>query len=307
MIKRSAFCVLLSAEAALCAALACDPNIVIGRYQAADSNGGGSGPLPEAGMPDAPVTAGTGGTSGAGGSAGSTVVPEAGGGGEGGSAGSPEPTLLWSADHETADMSEWEEEGGYYSTGDTPEPSDARAHSGQYSLEFTIDTTDGEDKVVRVYRSTVPEPAYYSAWFYFEEAHVQQPWWSMFVFVQATDLTDPGTIYSVWDLNLDNVDGALIPYVYDHLTGDNTYGTVPVPVPVGEWVHLEFYLNYAPPSDTELDLYVNGELAVEVDGLGEPEDPFLGWSVGNGSGGLDPPVSTIYVDDAAISTVRLGP
>ncbi|HVJ20904.1 MAG TPA: hypothetical protein VM686_36085, partial [Polyangiaceae bacterium] len=155
MIKRSASCVLLSVSAALCAALACDPNIVIGRYQAADSSGSG-GSVPEAGVPEASVTAGSGG-SGAG-SGGAPVVPEAGAGGEGGSAGAPEPnTLLWTADHEAADMSEWEEEGGYYSTGETPEPSDERAHSGQYSLKFTVDTTDGEDKIVRVYRSTVPE------------------------------------------------------------------------------------------------------------------------------------------------------
>jgi excinuclease ABC subunit A len=50
----------------------------------------------------------------------------------------------------------------------------------------------------------------------------------------------------------------------------------------------------------------DGELSVEALGLGEAEGPDLGFSVGNGSNGLTPDVSTIYIDDAAISTVRLG-
>jgi hypothetical protein len=308
VIKRSAFCVLLSAEAAILAALGCDPNVVIGSYP---TNGGTSdgGTQPTGGMPTA--GAGTAGSTsaaggGSGGSAGSTPA-EAGAAGDGGTAGTmPIQTLLWSADHEAADMSDWEPEGGYYSTNDAPVISDARAHGGQYAVEFTIDTTDRTDKVVRVYRSTVDQPAYYSAWFFLEQDHVPDNWWSIFVFLTASDLQDPDTLDSVWDLNLRHTDEGLMPYLYDHLTGENSdEGTVAVPV--GEWVHLEFYFAYAPPSDGELRLWVNGALSVEALGLGEAAEPYLAFSLGNGSNGLTPDVSTIYVDDAAISTVRLGP
>jgi hypothetical protein len=150
--KRSAFCVLLSAEAIICSALACDPSVVIGRYPA-DTSGGGS--VPEAGM-DAET--------GAGNSGGTMPVSEAGVAGEGGEGGSSGGgTLLWSANHETADDSEWT---GSYTTGDSPVASTTRAHGGQYALAFTIDTTDRNTHVMRVYQQTVDEPAYYSAWFF---------------------------------------------------------------------------------------------------------------------------------------------
>jgi hypothetical protein len=306
VIKRSAFCVLLSAEAVVCAALGCDPSVVIGRYPAAESSTGG-GTVPEAGMPDA----GTGGRAeagtGGGGNGGTPPLTMAGGAGEGGSGGEPEPsTLLWTANHESGDFSEWEVEGGTYGTDDPPLVSDARAHSGQYSLDFTIDTADRETHVMRAYRATVPEPAYYSAWFFLEEVHDPVEWWAIFVVLSATDLQDESTLQGVWDLNLRNRDGVLYPYIYDHLIEDNMDEGV-VPVPTGEWVHLELYFAYAPPDSTEMRLWVNGELAFDLSGLGEVPGPLLAFSLGNGSDGLTPDVSTIYVDDAAISTERLGP
>ena len=69
MSKRSAFCVLLSAEAVICSALACDPSVVIGRYPGADTTSGGS--LPEAGPPEAGMDADT----GAGNTGGSVIMP----------------------------------------------------------------------------------------------------------------------------------------------------------------------------------------------------------------------------------------
>jgi hypothetical protein len=247
---------------------------------------------------------------GAGNTGGSVIMPEAGPppggeGGEGGSSGAPPvSTLLWSATHEAGDLSEWD---GFYTSSDDPVASDARAHGGQYSLAFTIDTADRNTHVLRVYQPTVYQPAYYSAWFFLEEDHVPVEWWSIFIFLSANDLSDPGALEAVWDLNLRHEDdGLLYPYVYDHLKEQNTdLGTVPVPV--GQWVHLEFYFAYAPPDSGELRLWVNGEFAVEALGLGEASAPYLAFSLGNGSNGLTPDVSTIYVDDAAISTERLGP
>jgi len=259
--------------------------------------------MPNGGSPQAGMTgAGTGG-------GGTAPLPEAGTagqGGDGGSAGAPEPrpTLLWTARHESGDLSEWE--GGSYGTGEQVVVSSAQARAGQYAMDFTIDTADRNDHVMRVYRSTVSQPAYYSAWFFLAEDHTPDQWWSIFDFLSAGDIEDPGTLDNLWDLNLRREPDGLYPYVYDHLTGQNSdLGTVLVPV--GEWVHLEFYFAHAPPSSSELRLWVNGELALEFLGLGESPEPTLAFAIGNGSNGLTPDVSTIYVDDAAISSERLGP
>ena len=85
------------------------------------------------------------------------------------------PTLLWSSDHETRDLSAWHQGGdtmgGEYVGFGTNAISSERAHGGTYSLKFSIDTSDGMDHTARAYRRTAPGPAYYSAWFYFNETH----------------------------------------------------------------------------------------------------------------------------------------
>jgi hypothetical protein len=306
VIKRSAFCVLVSAEALLSAGLGCDPHVVIGSYPAAATADAGTDS--EAGPPGAGggmgASAGMGGTMTTmpdAGQAGELVVPSGGSGGEGAL-----PTLLWSTSHEAADLSDWEPEGGWYTTDLEPVVTDSIAHSGQYSVACSIETGDGTSQVVRIYRSIVDQPAYYSAWFYLDQVHLPDQWWSLFVFLVAEDVNDPDTLGSVWDMNLRNVDGELFPYVYSHLTEENTElgGSA---VPVGEWAHFEFFLDYSPPAETTMRFWLNGALAFETSLPGEVPGPFLTWGVGNGSDGLSPLNSTLYIDDAAISTVRLGP
>jgi hypothetical protein len=222
------------------------------------------------------------------------------------------PTLLWSSDHETRDLSAWHQGGdalgGEYVGFGTNAISSERAHGGSYSVKFTIDTSDGMDHTARAYRRTVPGPAYYSAWFYFNESHTSFVWWTTFLFRALTDPQNIETAVNLWDIGVERrPNGDLALLFFDHMT----LADIPAPsdnvVPVGRWVHLEAYFEYAPPQSTHITVWQDGTQVMDLKNLGPASSDHLYWAIGNGANGLAPPVSAIYVDDAAISTVRLGP
>jgi hypothetical protein len=227
--------------------------------------------------------------------------------GEGGRQG----VVLWSSDHETGDLSAWQEggasEGGAYRIDGIVEPSTEQAHRGTYALKATIDTTDGRDHLARVYRRTVDGGAYYSAWFLWPEAHVPAEWWSVFLFRAGVYQDQPNNSTNLWDLYVASDAAGLGLSLFDHLTQKTTPALPNISLPVGSWVHLEAYFAYQPPDGTRITVWVDGVLALDLSGLGEAPSSELYWAIGNGSNGLTPPRSVLYIDDAAISTARLGP
>ena len=261
------------------------------------------GAIPDAGvMPDVGVTPDTG------------VIADIGAGSEQGPD-APPPTIIWFADHESGDLSAWRMGGGadgggdYQASGQT-EVSRERAHGGSgYAAKLTIATSDGADHTARLYRRTVNGGAYYSAWFFFSQAHTPIEWWSIFLFRAQRDPNDIESFVNLWNLNVERPDGGgnLTLSFYDHLTGLYTRPATPMPLPIGQWTHLEAYFNYVPPSSTRITVWQDGQLLLDLTGLGQAPSPYFYWSIGTGSNGLLPRVSTIYIDDAAIATGRLGP
>ncbi|HMJ55460.1 MAG TPA: hypothetical protein VK540_25475 [Polyangiaceae bacterium] len=223
------------------------------------------------------------------------------------------PTILWSADHETGNLSAWhmggDTQGGEYAIGGSGDVSRDRAHGGSsYSVKLTIDTTDGLDHLTRLYRRTVSGGAYYSVWFYWNQAHTPTAWWSVMLFRAQTDPADPNTVVNLWDIEASRqMDGQMTLRFLDHLTNKITYPLPAKALPVGQWVQVEAFFQYAPPSGTRVTVWQDGDPIFDVAGLGQSPSSYLFWAVGNGSNGLTPPLSTIYIDDAAIATGRLGP
>ena len=222
------------------------------------------------------------------------------------------PTLLWSSDHETRDLSAWHQGGdtlgGEYVGFGTNAISSERAHGGTYSLKFSIDTSDGMDHTARAYRRAAPGPAYYSAWFYFNETHSSFVWWTTFLFRALTDPQNIETAVNLWDIGVERrPNGDLALLFFDHMTLADVQAPPDNVVPVGRWVHLEAYFEYAPPQSTHITIWQDGTQVMDLKNLGPASSDHLYWAIGNGANGLAPPASTIYVDDAAISTVRLGP
>jgi hypothetical protein len=221
-------------------------------------------------------------------------------------------TLLFSADQETRDLSPWHEggdfAGGDYQGGGTDAVSTEHAHSGSYAVKFTIDTSDGQDHATRVYRRTAPSPAYYSAWFYLSEGHSSFGWWTVFLFRALTDTTNINSAAVLWDIGFERrQNGDLGLVLFDHATLANAYAPAGNVVSVGKWVHIEAYFDYAPPQSTRITVWQDGAQVIDAQGLGQASSDYIYWAIGNGANGLVPSVSVVYADDAAISTVRLGP
>ena len=221
------------------------------------------------------------------------------------------PTILWSADHETGNLSAWhlggDPQGGEYAIAGTAAVSRDLAHAGSYAVKLSIDTSDGADHLTRLYRRTVSGGAFYSAWFYWNQAHTPAAWWSIILFRAQTDPADPNTYVNLWDVEgARQSDGQMTLRFLDHLTNKMTYPLPVKPLPVGQWVQIEAFFQYAPPNGTRLTVWQDGEPLLDMTGLGQSPSNYIFWAIGNGSNGLAPPLSILYIDDAAIATARLG-
>ena len=222
------------------------------------------------------------------------------------------PTIIWWADHERGDLSQWTAGGaatggGQYGAGQA-EASRDRAHGGSYGAKLTIDTIDGGDHTARLFRRTVNGAAYYSAWFFFPQLHTPDVWWSIFIFRAQRDANDIDTYVNLWDLDVERPDGGSLELsFYNHVTKQFTRSAAAPPIPIGQWMHIEALFHYVAPDQTRITVWQDGVQVFDLSGLGQPPATNFYWSIGNGSDGLNPRVSTIYVDDAAIATGRLGP
>jgi hypothetical protein len=79
-------------------------------------------------------------------------------------------------------------------------------------------------------------------------------------------------------------------------------------IPVGRWVHLEAYLRQSSGFDGEIAVWQDGVEIVRQTNV-KTRYAYMGneWAPSHYSGSISPSPATIYFDDAAISTARLGP
>ncbi|HZK66204.1 MAG TPA: heparin lyase I family protein [Chloroflexota bacterium] len=222
-------------------------------------------------------------------------------------------TTIWTADYEGGTMGEWTASGegsvANSGTGNVSLSSDV-AHSGRYSARMTISNASGSSQAVRLLRWGESEKypdAYYSAYFYFPQNYTGMSWWNVMQWksrlLQDSSRNDP-----VFVLNVGNMsNGRMRFYLWNHLA-NRGYDQVTTAVPVGRWVHVEAYYRQAADNNGRVTIYQDGEQILDVANVAtrRPNDS-LYWGVGNYTDRINPSTATIYVDDAAISTNRLGP
>jgi hypothetical protein len=298
MLRSSALCIALGLSAC-----GCSPEIVLGDSEAAlpvasGSSGSGAGGAPSSG--GAPLaTAGSGGNPSSAGGMTDTPpdlpIP-------------PPGDIVWSTDHEVGDFSDWQRGGAYY--GGEYEWGDVNGYvdigvgrDGSNGVVADINTASrGEpSEGVRMYRRIEAGPAYYSAWFRLEDAHTVSDWWSIFLFHARDDALSLDNDVSLWDVRIvDTPGGDMQLQFFDH---DVMLGTVaggPGRIAAGDWFEISAYLDYRPPDATRLSISLNGTQLFDMKGLHTAVQTNVFWSVGNGAAGLDPPDSTLDLDDAAI-------
>ena len=172
-------------------------------------------------------------------------------------------------------------------------------HTGQYALEITILTgTDAgaepQERCVR--QGVLPAAAYYGAWYYIPVTATKTDLWNLFHFQGGN--ADTTSIHGLWDVSLGvGTDGVLRAHVYGFLDGSGGDGP---PIPIARWFQLEFYLKRAKDKTGEVALYQDGSQVVDITNVITDDSDWAQWYVGNLASALQPPESTVYVDDVTI-------
>jgi len=234
------------------------------------------------------------------------------------------PNVLWSADHEKGNLSEWyaTSGGGEFNSGTAMSTASTDvARSGRFSAKATIYTPPISG--VRLFRwmeSKANQEAYYSAWYYFPRIY-QAEWWNIFQFKSRRDAAvspDPfwyvqvgnrpnGTmyLYLTWWPQLWSDRGVEGPHRGE--TGGRNYGQAIKDLPVGQWVHIEAFLRQSAVFDGQITIWQDGvEILTQRDVKTRYRAGGAEWSLNNYAASMWPSPATIYIDDAAISTTRVG-
>jgi hypothetical protein len=239
--------------------------------------------------------------------------------------------LVWFADYETGDTSQWD---GAWITGDaSSEITTTMAHSGRYGNALTISNANGSGSTPGVRMTyqgrgladktdpkNLPTAAYYSAWYYVPD-HVTVTWWNILQWKTGYDDGTGRTARPLYWHDLYNEDDGTLYLELKTRVNDNgqwvedlatTLATSPMPVPIGQWFHLESYYKWDRNGNGKLTTWLDGIQIWNVSGITTEFDwPFnvykREWTINNYAHDTTPTTHTIYVDDAAISTSRLGP
>jgi hypothetical protein len=229
-----------------------------------------------------------------------------------GNIGDGSASLLWSATFEPGNLSEWTGDGNGGAFGDinlVPTVTTVVAHSGRYAGLLTLAPTAGMTSTNYLFRDAPsPAAAYYSAWFYVPSTVTVGTWLSLTHFRGSTT-GDGNNLSAIWDVNLyPRTDGSLAAQLFDYSTQQNSRqpNVVPLPFPFDTWVQFEVYFVKAIGPTGRIQVWQDGTLILERDAVATVTNDWLQWDAGGACDALTSSPATVYIDDAAISTVRVG-
>lgn len=228
-----------------------------------------------------------------------------------------EAEILWATSHETGDLSDWyrDQGGGAFITGTADvSVTDEAAHTGKYSAKLEVWGIDKEVRGARLFRwGEYLTEGYFSAWYLFPVLPQVNDWLNIFEFKKKDYAKGEGN-------------GAIDPTWYNvvknypcrwgiflTLTHWNQVYNLPGNVRdsplirVGEWFHIEWYYKDG-LEDGVVRIWINGELIWDMENVDtRGVDPHIQWAPVLYGTGVTPGHLALYVDDAAVSTQRVGP
>ena len=229
----------------------------------------------------------------------------------------PPGLVLWSADMETGDLSQWSRPdvpggpnvgGGVFDSGTSIASVDAVsvAHSGIHSAKLYISTRNSPGvstsgaRLFRWLESESHSDLYYSVWYYFPRRYIPNgnpPWWNVFQWKSKRgEVSD-----SFFALNVGNrSDGSMYLYLYNQ-NSNTSYSQASKNISEGQWFHIEAFYKCAGDKTGHVTFWQDDAQIFDVSNVqtGYP-DRTCAWSVNSYSDSLNPTTATIYVDDAAI-------
>ena len=219
--------------------------------------------------------------------------------------------VMWATDHESGELDDWYADGGggllRDSADSTVEVVDGPAHSGRYSLELT-DLAMSDTEGPGIYRELqAPPDAYYSAWYYVPRLYQTNSQWTIQKFRSRSD-SDPEQIGHGHDLNLRTLPGGqVVLYVFSH---DPAYLQAPLAdppafVPIETWFQIEVF--YRPRTDEtgQISIWLDDRLVYDLRNRRTAGSDDVLWTPCNIGEDIQPAPPRLYLDDAAISLVRV--
>jgi hypothetical protein len=220
--------------------------------------------------------------------------------------------LTWSADTESADLSQW-----VVTSGDAAQlPSDETSvevtseqrHGGAHSVKLVNPGNwDNEERGPELLHDVGPvDDAYYSAWFLLPVDHQIEPSLT-FLQLKSRDAVT-GELFNGELLQLRGLPSG--GYVLQVFHNNSSFLQEPVAaqaplVTAGSWFHVE--VRFQPTSGGKLRVWLNGSLSYDLEGRPEPAGPEVVFDVCNVAESASPAPLALFVDDAAVSASRVGP
>jgi hypothetical protein len=237
---------------------------------------------------------------------------------------------LWGADMETGTLQQWEDNvyqpmpcGGQFNSGPSAIAVASKdfAHSGTWSAKMTIGSdTIGTENGTRLFRwceSRRNVELYYSVWYYIPQLLTVLPhgWTNVFQFKSKTTTQNDPFFF----LGLTNAADGSMRFMLTWWNGLTIEGPSPgesgyrtwqnnQTIPVGRWFNVQARYVCAGDFTGALQVWQDGVQIFNLSGVrtryptGDCQ-----WSVNNYGSRISPSPVVIYVDDAAISTSKIGP
>ena len=255
-------------------------------------------------------------------------------------------SVLWSADHEEGDLSDWtfpaskDAGGGILNTGDndvSASCSEGFVHSGRYAAKASISKAvraQNGNKAVRMVRwtdrpweqggKTFPVEAYYSTWMFIPTSYNPNKyppwdpgdggWWNVFQFKSHDE---KGESHPTWALNIEHNDAKkeMSFYMYSAINSPNSFlQRNPKPIPVQRWFHIEARCRKSWKNEGSITVWQDGEQILDIHGINtlvSSKDDQIVWGIGNYTdhiaGGTVEGEATLFFDDCAVSSKPLSP
>jgi hypothetical protein len=220
-------------------------------------------------------------------------------------------SVMWATDHESGELDDWYAAPGGGLVRDSADSTvlivDGPAHSGRYSLELT-DLAMSDAEGPGIYRELLAPPdAYYSAWYYVPRLYQTNSQWSIQKFRSRSD-SDPDQIGHGHDLNLRTLPGGqVVLYVFSH---DPAYLQAPLAdppafVPIETWFQVEVF--YRPRTDEtgQISVWLDDRLVYDLRERRTAGSDDVLWTPCNIGEDIQPAPPKLYLDDAAISLLRV--
>lgn len=220
--------------------------------------------------------------------------------------------LLWAAEHESGDLSEWTSD----ADGDVRLPSEdssvvvssAQARRGRGALELSNPAGwDNEDEGPELFHAAGElADAYYSAWFLLPEPYRIEPSLTL-IRLRSRD-QEGGELYNGEELQLRSLsDGSFVLQVFSNNAGFllEPLAEAAPRIEAGRWFQLE--ARYEPRSAGRLRVWLDGTLVYDLADRPGAAGAQVVLSVCNVAERATPAPLVLFVDDAAISLSRVTP